>query len=74
MKTPPVKKQVTKKVPVSANNIAKAASRLLSQRLVSTEVEYIQRTLGNSSTQEELDANVLAVRKLPWASLVLPEA
>jgi hypothetical protein len=73
MKTPPVKKQAVKKVPVSANNIAKAASRLLSQRLVSTEIEYIQRTLGGSTTQEELDANVLAVRKMPWASLVVPE-
>ena len=58
---------------VSAANIAKAAQRLLSQRLVSTEIDYIQRTLGNSSTQTEIDANVLAVRKLPWASIVVPD-
>jgi hypothetical protein len=62
-----------KKVPVSAGNIAKAATRLLSQRLVSTEIDYIQRTLAASSTQEELDASVLGVRSLPWASIVVPE-
>ncbi|HEX8255113.1 MAG TPA: hypothetical protein VF846_18370 [Thermoanaerobaculia bacterium] len=62
-----------KKMPVSATNIAKAASRLLSQRLVSTEVEYIQRTLSASSTQAEIDASVLGVRKLPWSSIVIPE-
>jgi hypothetical protein len=58
---------------VSAANIAKAADRLLSQRLVSTEIDYIQRTLGTSSTQTEIDANVLAVRKLPWSSIVIPD-
>jgi hypothetical protein len=47
----------------------KAAVRLLSQRLVSPEVQYIQRQLGNSATQEEIDANVLAVRKMPWARI-----
>ena len=62
-----------KKIPVSAGNIAKAAERLLSQRLVSTEVEYVQRTLGTSSTQEQIDASVVEVRKLPWSSIVVPE-
>lgn len=62
-----------KKMPVSAGNIAKAAARLLSQRLVSTEIDYVQRTLGASSTQQEIDATVLAVRKLPWSSIVVPE-
>lgn len=62
-----------KRMPVSPSNITKAAARLLSQRLVSTEIEYIRRTLGTSSTQQEIDANVLAVRKLPWASIVVPE-
>jgi hypothetical protein len=60
-------------MPVSATNIAKAAERLLSQRLVSTEIDYIRRTLGASSTQEEIDANVVAVRKMPWASIVVPD-
>jgi hypothetical protein len=62
-----------KKLPVSALNISKAASRLLTQRLVSTEVDYIQRTLGASSTEQEIDAAVLGVRKLPWSSIVVPE-
>jgi hypothetical protein len=62
-----------KKIPVSASNIAKAAARLLSQRLVSPEVAYVQRTLGTSSTQEQIDSTVMAVRKMPWASIVVPE-
>ncbi|HUP61280.1 MAG TPA: hypothetical protein VNA69_12755 [Thermoanaerobaculia bacterium] len=62
-----------KKLPVSSGNIAKAAERLFSQRLVSTEIDYIQRTLGASSTQQEIDATVVAVRKLPWSSIVVPE-
>jgi len=70
LKTP---KPRVKKLPVSAANIAKAASRLLSQRLVSTEVDYIQRTLAASSTQEDIDASVLGVRQLPWSQIVLPE-
>jgi hypothetical protein len=62
-----------KKLSVSANNIAKSATRVLSHRLVSAEVDYIQRTLGASSTEQEIDAAVLAVRKMPWSSIVLPE-
>lgn len=62
-----------KKLPVSASNITKAAARLLSQRLVSTEIDYIQRTLGTSSTQQEIDATVVAVRKLPWSSIVVAD-
>lgn len=61
------------KVPVSETNVAKAALRLLSQRLVSTEVSYVQHVLGASASQGDLDAQILAVRKLPWASIVLPE-
>jgi K+/H+ antiporter YhaU regulatory subunit KhtT len=72
-KTKAVKAVKEKKLAVSAANIAKAASRLLTQRLVSTEIEYIQRTLGNSSSQQQLDATVLAVRKMPWSSIVAPE-
>jgi hypothetical protein len=66
-------KPKVKKLSVSAANIAKAASRLLSQRLVSTEVDYIQRTLAASCTQDELDAGVLGVRKLPWSSISVPD-
>ncbi|HEX6159039.1 MAG TPA: hypothetical protein VF111_02665 [Thermoanaerobaculia bacterium] len=62
-----------KKMPVSSATVAKAAARLLSQRLVSAEIAYVQRTLGNSSTQDEIDAAVVAVRKLPWASIVVAD-
>jgi K+/H+ antiporter YhaU regulatory subunit KhtT len=72
-KTKAVKAVKEKKLPVSAANITKAASRLLTQRLVSTEIDYVQRTLGNSSSQQQIDATVLAVRKLPWSSIVIPE-
>jgi K+/H+ antiporter YhaU regulatory subunit KhtT len=71
--TDSIKKPREKKLPVSPGNIAKAAARLLSQRLVSTEVDYIQRTLGASSTQQQIDATVVAVRKLPWTSIVVPD-
>ncbi|HEX7154662.1 MAG TPA: hypothetical protein VF618_24465 [Thermoanaerobaculia bacterium] len=72
-KIKPTPKPKLKKLPVSAANITKAAGRLLSQRLVSTEIDYIQRTLAASSTQEEIDACVLGVRKLPWSSIVVAE-
>ena len=49
------------------------ASRLLAHKLVSTEVAYIQRELGASATQEALDAKVLAVRSMPWSSIVLAD-
>jgi K+/H+ antiporter YhaU regulatory subunit KhtT len=60
-------------LPVSESNLKKSAARLLGQKLVSTEVHYIQRTLGASATQQEIDATVVAVRKMPWASIVEPE-
>ena len=59
-----------KSIPVTEGNVARTALRLLSQKLVSTEVEYVQRVLGHSATQEQLDAQVIAVRKMPWASIV----
>ncbi len=63
----------TKALPVSELNLRKSAIRLLGQSLVSTEVFYIQRTLGATATQKEIDRNVLAVRKMPWASIVEPD-
>jgi K+/H+ antiporter YhaU regulatory subunit KhtT len=60
-------------LPVSETNLRKAAIRLLGQKLVSSEVQYIQRTLGATATQQELDATVVAVRKMPWASIVIGE-
>jgi hypothetical protein len=64
---------VKSKVAVSELNLRKAAARLLPSKLVSTEVMYIQRVLGASATQEDLDAKVVAVREMPWASIVIPE-
>ena len=67
---PVVKKS---KVPVSELNLRKAAARLLTTKLVSPEIFYIQRELGSTATQEDLDAKVVAVRALPWASIVVPD-
>ena len=62
-------KQTEKKLPVTELNLRKTAMRVLGQALVSPEVLYVQRVLGASATQRELDDNVLAVRKLPWATI-----
>lgn len=61
------------RVAVSELNVRKAAKRLLGSVLVSTEVAYVQRELGAKATQQELDAKIIAVRKLPWASIVIPD-
>jgi hypothetical protein len=67
------KRAVKSRVPVTEANLRKAASRLLATRLVSAEIVYVQRELGASATQEDLDAKVLAVRSLPWHSIVQPD-
>jgi hypothetical protein len=61
------------RIAVSELNLRKAATRLLGVGLVSPEVAYIQRTLGATATQQDLDDKVLAVRKMPWASIVVPD-
>lgn len=61
------------RVTVSETNIRKAAARLLAVKLVSTEIAYVQRSLGHSATQDQLDERVLAVRKMPWAEIALPD-
>ena len=61
------------KIGVSETNLKKAAIRLLGQKLVSPEVQYIQRTLGVNATQQQVDDQVLAVRKLAWSKIVLPD-
>lgn len=71
MKTP-VRKP-SSKLAVSETNITKAALRLLSQKLVSPELHYIQNALGATATQEEIDAKVVAVRKMPWSSIVVAD-
>ena len=61
------------KVPVSELNVVKTAARLITTKLVSTEISYVQRVLGASATQQQLDEKVLAVRRMPWASIALPD-
>jgi hypothetical protein len=61
------------KVPVSELNVVKTAARLMTTKLVSTEIAYVQRVLGASATQHQLDEKVLAVRRMPWASIALPD-
>jgi hypothetical protein len=61
-----------KLVSVSERNLQSAAVRLLpkSNRLVSTEVDYLRRVLGDRATQNDIDEKVELVRKLPWSKIV----
>jgi len=61
-----------KLVSVSERNLQNAAIRLLPKhnKLVSTEVDYLRRTLGEKATQQQIDDSVLSVRRLPWSELV----
>ncbi|MGA7614241.1 MAG: hypothetical protein WBX15_03585 [Thermoanaerobaculia bacterium] len=61
------------KIPVSETNINKAAARLLHAKLVSTEIFYVQRELGSTATQADVDAKVVEVRRLPWESIAMPD-
>lgn len=65
-------KRTPKLITVSERNLQNAAVRLLPKhnRLVSTEVEYLRRVLGEKATQIEIDEKVIAVRKLPWREIV----
>lgn len=67
------KRVVKTKVAVSELNLRKAATRLLATKLVSTEIAYVQRQLGATATQEDLDAKILAVRAMPWSSIVVAD-
>jgi len=65
-------KRTPKLITVSERNLQNAAIRLLPKhnRLVSTEVDYLRRVLGDKATQIEIDEKVIAVRKLPWREIV----
>ena len=61
-----------KMITVSERNLQNAAVRLLPKhnKLVSPEVDYLRRVLGDKATQAQIDEKVLAVRKLPWSEIV----
>jgi hypothetical protein len=65
-------KRTPKLVSVSERNLQSAAVRLLPKhnRLVTPEVEYLRRTLGDRATQEDIDDKVMLVRRLPWTEIV----
>lgn len=61
-----------KLVSVSERNLQSAALRLLPKhnKLVSSEVEYLRRVLGEKATQSAIDEKVELVRRLPWNVIV----
>ena len=61
-----------KLITVSERNLQNAAIRLLPKhnKLVSPEVDYLRRVLGERATQIDIDEKILAVRKLPWSEIV----
>ena len=65
-------KRVPKQISVSERNLQSAAVRLLpkNNKLVSSEVEYLRRVLGDRATQAQIDEKVLKVRSLPWREIV----
>jgi len=60
-----------KQVTVSERNLQSAAQRLLPKhnKLVSSEVDYLRRVLGDKASQHEIDEKVVLVRKLPWSEI-----
>jgi hypothetical protein len=65
-------KRTPKLISVSERNLQSAAIRLLPKhnKLVSTEVEYLRRVLGDKATQGDIDEKVTLVRRLPWREIV----
>ena len=65
-------KRTPKLISVSERNLQNAAIRLLPKhnKLVSSEVEYLRRVLGDKATQNEIDDKVTLVRRLPWREIV----
>jgi hypothetical protein len=61
-----------KMITVSERNLQNAAIRLLPKhnKLVSPEVDYLRRVLGEKATQAQIDEKVQQVRKLPWSEIV----
>jgi hypothetical protein len=68
----PQLKKPSKLVSVSERNLQSAATRLLPKhnKLVSSEVDYLRRVLGDRATQDSIDEKVKLVRRLPWSEIV----
>lgn len=68
-------RKTPKLVTVSDRNLQSAAIRLLPKhnKLVSPELLYLRRVLGDRATQIEIDEKVMAVRRLPWSEIVAAE-
>lgn len=68
----PQLKKTSKLVSVSERNLQSAATRLLPKhnKLVSSEVDYLRRVLGDRATQVDIDEKVQLVRRLPWSEIV----
>lgn len=56
---------------VSNKALQSAASRLLPKggKLVTPEIAYIKRQLGHTATQNEIDEQVMGVRRITWQNL-----
>ena len=65
-------RKTPKLITVSDRNLQSAAIRLLPKhnKLVSPELVYLRRVLGDKATQVEIDEKVIAVRRLPWSEIV----
>ncbi|MGH9456414.1 MAG: hypothetical protein ACRD2J_02090 [Thermoanaerobaculia bacterium] len=60
-----------RKVSVTERNLQKAAERVeLRSPLVSVELEYLRKNLGNTATQDEMERRVSEVRRTPWSELM----
>ena len=59
-----------RKVTVSDKRVQNTAIRLLKDDLVSVELDFVQRQLGNTATQTEIEEKVSEVRQMPWSSLM----
>ena len=70
-KTVPVKAVRERKIAVTERILQHAAGRLISTPLVSVEISYLQKTLGNSETESNINEAVASVRRLPWATIAL---
>lgn len=68
-------RKTPKLITVSDRNLQSAAIRLLPKhnKLVSPELLYLRRVLGEKATQVEIDEKVMAVRRLPWSEIVAAE-